>query len=302
MHITSVLTHADPRSDLTQYLQAIRKFPMLSPEEETDLARSWRDQQDVTAAHKLVTSHLRLVARIASRYRGYGLPLGELIGEGNIGLMQAVQRFDPDRGFRLATYAMWWIRAAINEYVLHSWSLVKMGTTSAQKKLFFNLRRLKSQMRAFEDRDLDPDQVAAIATTLGVSRDEVISMNRRLGGPDASLNATFGDDQDSQWQDNLVDDRDSPEVLFADQEQASQRSTLLNNALQTLRERERHILTERRLKDQPATLEQLAQQYGISRERVRQIEGRAFEKLQHVMRGRVADRRTAPPHAHRLAA
>lgn len=275
---------------------------MLSPQEEANLSRRWRDQQDTTAAHTLVTSHLRLVVKIAMRYRGYGLPLGELIGEGNIGLMQAVQRFDPERGFRLSTYAMWWIRAAINEYVLHSWSLVKMGTTSAQKKLFFNLRRLKGQMQAFEDSDLKPEQVAQIARTLNVPQDDVISMNRRLSGPDASLNVTFGEDQDSQRQDSLVDERDSPEVLLADQEEASHRSTLLTDALQTLKERERHILTERRLKDEPATLEQLGRHYGISRERVRQIEGRAFEKLQHAMRAKVAERRAGMPDADRAAA
>jgi RNA polymerase sigma-32 factor len=282
-----------PEGDLTQYLRTINRFPMLSPEEETSLSHRWRDQHDTAAAHKLVTSHLRLVAKMAMRYRGYGLPVADLIGEGNLGLMQAVQRFDPDRGFRLATYAAWWIRAAINEFVLRSWSLVKLGTTAAQKKLFFNLRRLKSQMQAYDSGDLQPEQVASIATALDVPEADVVAMNRRLTAADSSLNVTIGEDQDSEWQDWLVDDRDSPEATVAAQEESTRRSSLLDDALGTLKPRERHILSERRLKDEPTTLEQLAQQYGISRERVRQIEARAFEKLQKAMKAKVVERRTA---------
>ena len=289
--MTLAVFPATPDGDLTRYLQEIRKFPMLAPEEEVTLARRWRDQQDVAAAHRLVTSHLRLVAKIAMGYRGYGLPLGELIGEGNIGMMQAVQRFDPDRGFRLSTYAMWWIRAAINEYVLRSWSLVKIGTTAAQKKLFFNLRRLKGQAQALENGDLQPEQIAKIARTLDVSEGEVVTMNRRLGAHDASLNAGVGEDQDGEWQDWLVDDRDGPEAIVGEQEEQSSRSALLEDALKTLSERDRHILIERRLKDEPSTLEVLARHYGISRERVRQIEVRAFGRLQKGMKARVAERR-----------
>jgi len=289
--MTSTIVPVAREGDLTGYLQEIRRFPMLTPEEELSLARRWRDQQDVAAAHRLVTSHLRLVAKIAMGYRGYGLPLGELIGEGNIGMMQAVQRFDPDRGFRLATYAMWWIRAAINEYVLRSWSLVKIGTTAAQKKLFFNLRRLKGEIQALENGDLKPEQVAQIARTLDVSEEEVVSMNRRLGAHDASLNATVGEDEDGEWQDWLVDERDGPETIVAEQEEQSSRSVLLADALKTLAERDRHILIERRLRDEPATLEVLARRYGISRERVRQLEVRAFGKLQKAMQARVVERR-----------
>ncbi len=280
--------------DLTRYLQEIRKFPMLSLDEEQNLARRWRDQQDLAAAHKLVTSHLRFVAKIAMGYRGYNLPLGELIGEGNIGLMQAVQRFDPDRGFRLATYALWWIRAALNDYVLRSWSLVKMGTTAAQRKLFFNLRRLKSEMHAIDEGGLRPEQTAAIARRLDVSEAEVASMNHRLAAPDYSLNALVGEDKDSEWQDWLADERPDPEETAAEQEETRDRTTLLSEALKTLQERERHILTERRLKDEPTTLETLAQHYGISRERVRQIEMRSFEKLQAAMKAAVAARRARP--------
>ena len=287
------IVNVAPEGNLSRYLQEIRKFPMLSPEEELDLSRRWRDKQDNAAAHKLVTSHLRLVAKIAMGYRGYGLPVGELISEGNVGMMQAVKRFDPDRGFRLATYAMWWIRAAIQEYILHSWSLVKMGTTAAQKKLFFNLRRLKGQMQAIEDGDLQPEQVAKIARMLDVPEQDVVSMNRRLAAPDNSLNAPVRADSEGEWQDWLVDESESQEAVMADQEELSGRKALLNVALKTLNERERHILIERRLKDNPTTLEELSQQYNISRERVRQIEVRAFEKLQKSMKNQVAERRQA---------
>ncbi|PZW46734.1 RNA polymerase RpoH-like sigma 32 subunit [Humitalea rosea] len=280
-----------PEGNLSRYLQEIRKFPMLTPEEELSLAKRWRDNEDHPAAHKLVTSHLRLVAKIAMGYRGYGLPVGELISEGNVGMMQAVKRFDPDRGFRLATYAMWWIRAAIQEYILHSWSLVKMGTTAAQKKLFFNLRRLKGQMAALEEGDLQPEQVAKIAHRLQVPEQDVISMNRRLASSDNSLNAPLRADGDGEWQDWLVDESDSQETELAEREDMGNRRDLLNGALKTLNERERHILIERRLKDEPTTLEELSQQYNISRERVRQIEVRAFEKLQKSMKTQVVERR-----------
>jgi RNA polymerase sigma-32 factor len=296
----SVLNVA-PEGGLTHYLQEIRKFPMLSAEEELALARLWRDRQQPAAAHRLVTSHLRLAAKIAMGYRGYGLPVGELIGEANVGLTQAVWRFDPERGFRLATYAMWWIRAAINEYVLHNWSLVKMGTTAAQKKLFFNLRRLKGQMQAIDDGDLKPEQVTAIAEVLDVPEQDVVSMNQRLTAPDCSLNVMVGDDSESQWQDWLADEHDNPEVAFAEQEEAGSRSALLANALTTLKERERHILTERRLKDEPQTLEELSQQYGISRERVRQIEARAFEKVQKAMQAQINAQRLQSLAANRAS-
>ncbi len=289
--MASAAINVAPEGNLTRYLQEIRKFPMLTAEEELDLSRRWRDNQDMAAAHKLVTSHLRLVAKIAMGYRGYGLPVGELISEGNVGMMQAVKRFDPDRGFRLATYAMWWIRAAIQEYILHSWSLVKMGTTAAQKKLFFNLRRLKGQMQAIEDGDLQPEQVAKIAHALDVPEQDVISMNRRLTAPDHSLNAPVRSDSEGEWQDWLVDETESQETAIAEREEMSGRKALLNGALKSLNERERHILIERRLKDNPTTLEELSQQYGISRERVRQIEVRAFEKLQKAMHAQVAERR-----------
>ncbi len=280
-----------PEGNLARYLQEIRKFPMLSAEEETALARRWRDHGDVEAAHRLVTSHLRLVAKIAMGYRGYGLPIGELISEGNVGMMQAVKRFDPDRGFRLATYAMWWIRAAIQEYILHSWSLVKMGTTAAQKKLFFNLRRLKGQMQAIEDGDLKPEQVAKIARALDVPEQDVVQMNRRLAAPDHSLNAPLRADSEGEWQDWLVDETGTQEETLAEAEDMGQRRALLDQALATLNERERHIFIERRLKDEPTTLEDLSQQYGISRERVRQIEVRAFEKVQKSMKAQLAERR-----------
>jgi RNA polymerase sigma-32 factor len=266
--------------NLSRYLQEIRRFPMLEQNEEYMLAKRWREHEDTEAAHRLVTSHLRLVAKIAMGYRGYGLPLSELISEGNVGMMQAVKRFDPERGFRLATYAMWWIRAAIQEYILHSWSLVKMGTTAAQKKLFFNLRKLKGQMQAIDEGDLTPEQVAKIAKELGVPEADVISMNRRLGAPDHSLNAPLRVDGDGEWQDWLVDESDSQETRLAESEEMGKRRKLLGDAMKSLNERERHILEERRLKDEPTTLEDLSQQYRISRERVRQIEVRAFEKLQ----------------------
>jgi RNA polymerase sigma-32 factor len=291
--VATAVTNVAPEGNLTRYLQEIRKFPMLSAEEELELSRRWRDHEDMDAAHKLVTSHLRLVAKIAMGYRGYGLPVGELISEGNVGMMQAVKRFDPDRGFRLATYAMWWIRAAIQEYILHSWSLVKMGTTASQKKLFFNLRRLKGQMQAIDDGDLQPEQVAKIAHALDVPEQDVISMNRRLSAPDHSLNAPVRSDSEGEWQDWLVDESDSQETAIAEHEELSGRKALLASALKTLNERERHILIERRLKDNPTTLEELSQQYGISRERVRQIEVRAFEKLQRAMHAQVAEQRRA---------
>ncbi len=282
-----------PEGNLSRYLQDIRKFPMLEHDEEFMLAKSWREHDDTEAAHKLVTSHLRLVAKIAMGYRGYGLPLAELISEGNVGMMQAVKRFDPDRGFRLATYAMWWIRASIQEYILHSWSLVKMGTTAAQKKLFFNLRKLKGQMRAIEEGDLAPEQVAKIAETLGVPEDDVVQMNRRLAAPDHSLNAPLRIDGDGEWQDWLVDEGESQETLLAESEEMGKRRALLVAAMKMLNDRERHILEERRLKDSPTTLEELSQQYGISRERVRQIEVRAFEKLQKSIRNAAIEERLA---------
>jgi len=272
-----------PEGSLSRYLQEIRKFPMLEPGEEFMLAKRWTEHGDIDAAHRLVTSHLRLVAKIAMGYRGYGLPIGELIAEGNIGMMQAVKRFDPDRGFRLATYAMWWIRASIQEYILRSWSLVKIGTTAAQKKLFFNLRKLKGQLAAIDEGDLSPENVRTIAKNLQVPESEVINMNRRLAAPDHSLNAPLKIDGEGEWQDWLVDDRADQETVLADNEEMSNRRKLLSKAMASLNERERHILSERRLKDEPATLEDLSQQYGISRERVRQIEVRAFEKLQKNM-------------------
>jgi RNA polymerase sigma-32 factor len=276
---------------LSRYLSEIRKFPMLAPDEEFMLAKSWRDRQDKSAAHRLVTSHLRLVAKIAMGYRGYGLPIGEVISEGNVGLMQAVKRFEPDKGFRLATYAMWWIRAAIQEYILRSWSLVKIGTTASQKKLFFNLRRIKGQLKAFDEGDLKPDLVQTIATKLGVPEQDVVSMNRRLAAPDHSLNAPLRADSEGEWQDWLVDETPNQETELAETEELTQRRALLTEAMTGLNERERHILTERRLKDEPATLEELSQRYDISRERVRQIEVRAFEKLQKAMKSKARERR-----------
>ena len=281
--------------NLSRYLQEIRKFPMLEPEEEYILAKAWREREDSESAHKLVTSHLRLVAKIAMGYRGYGLPLAELISEGNVGMMQAVKRFDPEKGFRLATYAMWWIRAAIQEYILHSWSLVKIGTTAAQKKLFFNLRKLKGQMQAIEEGDLSPERVTAIAEKLDVSEADVVSMNRRLAAPDHSLNAPLRQDGEGEWQDWLVDEEQDQETRFAEDEELTKRRSLLNAAMENLNDRERHILTERRLRDDPTTLEDLSQEYGISRERVRQIEVRAFEKLQKAMKNAAMQERLMAP-------
>ncbi|MGL4965213.1 MAG: RNA polymerase sigma factor RpoH [Inquilinus sp.] len=280
-------------SNLSRYLQEIRQFPMLEPQEEFMLAKAWREHGDTESAHRLVTSHLRLVAKIAMGYRGYGLPISELISEGNVGMMQAVKRFDPDRGFRLATYAMWWIRAAIQEYILHSWSLVKMGTTAAQKKLFFNLRKLKGQLQAIEDGDLKPETVTKIATELSVPEQDVVSMNRRLAAPDHSLNAPLRVDGEGEWQDWLVDERDSQEVMLADKQELGKRQQLLKDAMAHLNDRERRILSERRLRDEPTTLEDLSQEYGISRERVRQIEVRAFEKLQKAIRNAAVEAKLA---------
>jgi len=282
-----------PGGNLSGYLQEIRKFPMLEQDQEYMLAKSWRERGDTEAAHQLVTSHLRLVAKIAMGYRGYGLPLSELISEGNVGMMQAVKRFDPERGFRLATYAMWWIRASIQEYILHSWSLVKMGTTASQKKLFFNLRKLKGQLKAMEEGDLHPENVSKIAETLGVPEQDVVSMNRRLAAPDHSLNAPLRIDGDGEWQDWLVDEEADQETVFAESEELGKRRALLNAAMENLNERERHILQERRLKEDPTTLEDLSQVYGISRERVRQIEVRAFEKLQKAIRNAAIEERLA---------
>ncbi|WP_460274903.1 RNA polymerase sigma factor RpoH [Celeribacter sp. ULVN23_4] len=271
-----------PEQGLNRYLQEIRKFPMLEPEEEYMLAKRWVDHEDAPAAHKLVTSHLRLAAKIAMGYRGYGLPQAEVISEANVGLMQAVKRFDPEKGFRLATYAMWWIRASIQEYILRSWSLVKLGTTSAQKKLFFNLRKAKARIGAFEEGDLHPDNVKQIAHDLGVTEDEVISMNRRMSGGDASLNATVGSDEDgsAQWQDWLEDESANTAADYEARDEMETRRELLVKAMDVLNDREKDILMERRLKDQPMTLEELSGKYDVSRERIRQIEVRAFEKLQ----------------------
>ncbi|MBC6406259.1 MAG: RNA polymerase sigma factor RpoH [Rhodospirillales bacterium] len=280
--------------NLGRYLQEIRRFPMLEADQEFMLAKRWQEKCDVDAAHELVTSHLRLVAKIAMGYRGYGLPVSELISEGNVGMMQAVKRFDPDRGFRLATYAMWWIRAAIQEYILHSWSLVKMGTTAAQKKLFFNLRRLKGQMQAIEDGDLKPEQVKKIAEMLSVPEDDVVQMNRRLVAPDHSLNAPLRVDDNGEWQDWLIDENAvDQEQQLAESDELAKRRELLAIALQSLTDRERHIVQERRLKDDPTTLEDLSKVYNVSRERVRQIEVRAFEKLQRSIKNAAIDRKLA---------
>ena len=287
--MTIAVLNIAPMDNLARYFQDIYKFPILTYQQEQSLARRWRDARDRDAAHKLITSHLRLVGKIAIGYRGYGLPVAELISEGNIGMIRAVERFDPDRGFRLASYAMWWIRAAIQEYVLHSWSLVKMGTTAAQKKLFFNLRRLKGQMQAIDDGHLQPEQVTKIASTLAVAEQDVISMNQRLTAPDYSLNAPMGQDSDIEWQESLVDESDSPETSVGDYEELADRKALLARALNALNERERHILIERRLKEDPASLEDLALKYNVSRERIRQIEVRAFEKLRKAVKARIAD-------------
>jgi RNA polymerase sigma-32 factor len=275
-----------PEGGLNRYLQEIRKFPLLEPEEEYMLAKRWVEQEDTEAAHKMVTSHLRLAAKIAMGYRGYGLPQAEVISEANVGLMQAVKRFDPEKGFRLATYAMWWIRASIQEYILRSWSLVKLGTTSAQKKLFFNLRKAKARIGALEDGDMHPDNVAQIAKDLGVTEDEVISMNRRMSGSDASLNATVGTEGDSsmQWQDWLEDEDADQATDYAEKDEMETRREMLAEALDVLNDREKDILTQRRLSDETITLEDLSTQYGVSRERIRQIEVRAFEKLQARMK------------------
>jgi RNA polymerase sigma-32 factor len=285
---TAALPILTAESSLTRYLEEIRRFPMLEPQEEYMLAKSWREHGDRDAAHRLVTSHLRLVAKIAMGYRGYGLPISEVISEGNVGLMQAVKRFEPDKGFRLATYAMWWIKAAIQEYILRSWSLVKMGTTANQKKLFFNLRKAKSRISALEEGDLRPDQVKLIAKRLGVTEQDVVDMNRRLGG-DVSLNSPIREDGDSgEWQDWLVDDSVSQESRLAESEESDNRRKALGEALTVLNERERRIFEARRLNDEPITLEELADEFGVSRERVRQIEVRAFEKVQKAVKNRIA--------------
>jgi len=281
-----------PENGLSRYLQEIRKFPMLEPEQEYMLAKRWIEEQDADAAHQMVTSHLRLAAKIAMGYRGYGLPQAEVISEANVGLMQAVKRFDPEKGFRLATYAMWWIRASIQEYILRSWSLVKMGTTSAQKKLFFNLRKAKSRIGALDEGDMHPDNVTKIAGDLGVSEDEVISMNRRLSGGDASLNAMVTADGEGsmEWQDWLEDEDADQAAHYEMQNELSMRRDMLNSAMSGLNDRERDILTQRRLVDEVKTLEELSESYGVSRERVRQIEVRAFEKLQDKMREMAVER------------
>lgn len=287
-----------PEQGLNRYLQEIRKFPLLEPEEEYMLAKAWVDHQDPEAAHRLVTSHLRLAAKIAMGYRGYGLPQAEVISEANVGLMQAVKRFDPEKGFRLATYAMWWIRAAIQEYILRSWSLVKLGTTSAQKKLFFNLRKAKSRIGAYEDGDLRPENVQRIAHDLNVTEDEVVAMNRRLSGGDASLNAQVGSaegDGATQWQDWLEDEDADQAEAYAEADELEARRAMLTAAMDVLNERERDILMQRRLRDEPVTLEELSTQYDVSRERIRQIEVRAFEKLQERMRVLARDKGMAIP-------
>jgi RNA polymerase sigma-32 factor len=279
---------------LTRYLEEIRQFPMLEPQQEYMLAKSWREHGDRDAAHQLVTSHLRLVARIAMGYRGYGLPIGEVISEGNVGLMQAVKRFDPEKGFRLATYAMWWIRAAIQEYILRSWSLVKMGTTAAQKKLFFNLRKIKGQLKALDEGDLRPDQVKRIASQLGVTEEDVVSMNRRLAG-DSSLNAPIRNDaESSEWQDWLVDETMDQETALAESEERDHRRGMLNDALKGLNARERRVFEARRLAEDPLTLEELSTEFGVSRERIRQIEVRAFEKVQKAVQKSAAESHREP--------
>ena len=275
--------------NLASYMEQIKKFPLLEAKEEYMLAKAWKNQGDVKAAHKLVTSHLRLVAKIASGYRGYGLPLSDLISEGNIGMMHAVKRFEPEKGFRLATYAMWWIKASIQEYILRSWSLVKIGTTAAQKKLFFNLKKIKSKISAIEDGDLTPDQVDKIATELSVPHKEVISMNRRISGSDYSLNSPVTDDSSGEWQDWLEDDTQNQEASFADTEEYLIKKNILSDSLEDLNERERDIISERQLSENPLTLEELSNRYGVSRERIRQIEAKAFEKLQTKMTEKAKD-------------
>jgi RNA polymerase sigma-32 factor len=291
---TAALPILTAESGLTRYLEEIRRFPMLEPQDEYMLAKRWREHGDRDAAHKLVTSHLRLVAKIAMGYRGYGLPISEVISEGNVGLMQAVKRFEPEKGFRLATYAMWWIKAAIQEYILRSWSLVKMGTTANQKKLFFNLRKAKSKISALEEGDLHPDQVKLIAKRLGVTEQDVVDMNRRLGG-DVSLNSPIREDGDSgEWQDWLVDEVSDQETRLVESEESDNRRKALGDALSVLNERERRIFEARRLADDPITLEDLAAEFGVSRERVRQIEVRAFEKVQRAVKSRIAAMETRP--------
>jgi len=275
--------------NLSSYMEQIKKFPLLEAKEEYMLAKAWKNQGDVKAAHKLVTSHLRLVAKIASGYRGYGLPLSDLISEGNIGMMHAVKRFEPEKGFRLATYAMWWIKASIQEYILRSWSLVKIGTTAAQKKLFFNLKKIKSKISAIEDGDLTPDQVDKIATELSVPHKEVISMNRRISGSDYSLNSPVTDDSSGEWQDWLEDDTQNQEASFADTEEYLIKKNILSDSLEYLNERERDIISDRQLSENPLTLEELSKRYGVSRERIRQIEAKAFEKLQTKMTEKAKD-------------
>ncbi len=290
MATKSLPTISSGQGGLSRYLEEIRQFPMLEPQQEYMLAKSWREHGDRDAAHELVTSHLRLVARIAMGYRGYGLPIGEVISEGNVGLMQAVKRFDPDKGFRLATYAMWWIRAAIQEYILRSWSLVKMGTTASQKKLFFNLRKVKGQLKALEEGDLHPDQVKTISTRLGVPEEDVVSMNRRLAG-DSSLNAPVRTDSEGgEWQDWLVDDNPDQESMLGDAQEFEQRRTLLADAMKKLNDREKRIFLARRLSEEPLTLEELSTEFGVSRERIRQIEVRAFEKVQKAVRLAAAEK------------
>ena len=287
---TTLPSVASGDSGLSRYMQEIRKFPMLEPDEEYMLAKRYQEHDDPEAAHKLVTSHLRLVAKIAMGYRGYGLPIGEVVSEGNVGLMQAVKKFDPERGFRLATYAMWWIKASIQEYVLRSWSLVKMGTTANQKRLFFNLRKAKSKIQALDDGDLNPDQVRQIATQLSVSEEEVISMNRRLGG-DASLNAPIkaSEGESGEWQDWLVDEHENAEQILVKQDELEARRDMLADALDVLTDREKRIFLARRLEESPITLEELSGEFDISRERVRQIEVRAFEKVQKAMKQAARD-------------
>lgn len=289
-NLPATLGNITPEGNLSRYLEQIRQFPMLSAEEEYSLAKDWKDTGNIEAAHHLVTSHLRLVAKIAMGYRGYGLPMAELIAEGNLGMMHAVKRFEPEKGFRLSTYAMWWIKASIQEYILRSWSLVKIGTTAAQKKLFFNLRRLKGEIKAIEDGDLNPENVTKIATELDVSEEEVISMNRRMSGGDHSLNAPVSaDGEAAEWQDWLEDDREAHDVQFAEADEYDARRKLMFEAMQGLNEREIAIIQARRLNDSPETLEDLSQRFGISRERVRQIEVRAFEKLQNAVREKAAE-------------
>ena len=291
MSKNALIPSITPDGNLSRYLDQIRQFPMLEPDEEYMLAKSWKDKGDVDAAHQLVTSHLRLVAKIAMGYRGYGLPMADLISEGNLGMMHAVKKFEPDKGFRLATYAMWWIKAAIQEYILRSWSLVKIGTTSAQKKLFFNLRRLKNKIQDADDGHLQPEQITHIAETLNVSENEVISMEQRMAGGDHSLNATVRSDSDqpSEWQDWLEDETDNQEVSFAETEEYNARKSLMVEAMGSLNEREQRIIEARRLAEPPLTLEELAGEFGVSRERVRQIEVRAFEKLAEAVRSKAEE-------------